>query len=138
MDPTSPGAATGPAFPCACCGFLSLVGPPGSYEVCKICYWEDDLAQLRFPEMVRGANRVSLAEAQENFRSYNAAERRLVPYVRAHGPGDKREFRWRPFDPLRDDTERLVLGLEYSRGSYPADGTTLYYWRETYWRRVKK
>src|SRR5258706_15383108 len=94
MDATSPRTLPTPAFPCPCCGYVSFIGPPGSYEICKICYWEDDIAQLRFPEMAGGPNRVSLVEAQENFRSFKAAEERLRPYVRRPIPEDRREPFW--------------------------------------------
>lgn len=29
----------------------SVSAPPGSYEICEICSWEDDHVQLRFPAM---------------------------------------------------------------------------------------
>jgi hypothetical protein len=35
----------------------------GSYDICPICGWEDDVSQLRFPRM-HGANKVSLIEGQ--------------------------------------------------------------------------
>lgn len=46
-------------YPCPCCGYLVFDESPGSYEICPICFWEDDLSQLRFPRMSVGANRVS-------------------------------------------------------------------------------
>ncbi len=63
-------------FPCVCCGHLVHDQLPGSHQVCPICGWEDDLAQLRFPEMPGSSNTVSLAEAQRNFQTYGASERR--------------------------------------------------------------
>lgn len=53
-------------YPCPCCGYLVFDESPGSHEICPICFWEDDLTQLRFPLMSGGANPVSLIEAQEN------------------------------------------------------------------------
>ena len=35
-------------YPCPGCGYLVFDEPPGSYEICPICFGEDDLAQLRF------------------------------------------------------------------------------------------
>ena len=49
-------------YTCPCCGYLTFSEPPGFYEICKICYWEDDLSQLRFTK-IKGANNVSLIEA---------------------------------------------------------------------------
>jgi Cysteine-rich CPCC len=39
--------------------------PPGSYDICELCGWEDDHVQLAHPEMAGGANRISLVQAQE-------------------------------------------------------------------------
>ncbi|WP_448262693.1 CPCC family cysteine-rich protein [Microbacterium aurum] len=46
--------------PCPCCGHLTLGQPPGSYELCPVCFWEDDAVQLRWPTYPGGANRPSL------------------------------------------------------------------------------
>lgn len=32
--------------------------PPGTYDICRICYWEDDGGQFRDPDYEGGANRV--------------------------------------------------------------------------------
>jgi len=29
-------------YPCPCCGYLVFTEPPGSYDICSICFWEDD------------------------------------------------------------------------------------------------
>jgi hypothetical protein len=34
-----------------------LAGPPGSYEICPVCFWDDDLVQLRWPTYAGGANK---------------------------------------------------------------------------------
>lgn len=52
------------SFPCPSCGFEVFSEPPGSYEICDLCGWEDDHVQLRFPAMAGGANKLSLAEYQ--------------------------------------------------------------------------
>jgi hypothetical protein len=49
-------------YPCPCCGFLMFIKPLGTYDICRICFWEDDFVQLRFLDR-RGANHVSLIEA---------------------------------------------------------------------------
>jgi len=54
------------AYPCPCCGYLVFGDLPGSYGICPICFWEDDLSQLRFP-MTGGANHVTLVDGQRNF-----------------------------------------------------------------------
>ncbi|MFC5904955.1 CPCC family cysteine-rich protein [Streptomyces zhihengii] len=59
-------------IPCVCCGHLTLSEPPGSYEICPVCFWEDDRVQLRWPDWTGGANRPSLIEAQVNFTDFGA------------------------------------------------------------------
>lgn len=76
-------------FPCPCCGFLTLTEkPPGTFDVCPVCGWEDDDLQAREPEFGGGANRVSLQEARAHFRACGASEPRLVAHVRTPLPDE--------------------------------------------------
>jgi hypothetical protein len=69
--------------PCPCCGFLTLdEKPPGSYAICPICWWEDDEVQARDPDYSCGANKVSLRQAQANFRSFGASAAEFTSNVR--------------------------------------------------------
>jgi len=123
-------------FPCPCCGHVVFDREPGFHQVCPICGWEDDLAQLRFPLMPGSSNVVSLFEAQRNFRSYGASERRNLGTTRDPVEGESVERGWRLLDPGRDNPERPGRGISYG-DSYPwPDTTVLYYWRSTYWRRL--
>jgi Cysteine-rich CPCC len=108
--------------------------PPGSYDICEICFWEDDVSQLRFLRM-GGANRVSLIEGQRNFAALGVCEIRLASHVRKPERSDEREFEWRPVSEGTDNIEEPVRGIGYG-STYPEDLTRLYYWRPTYWRRV--
>jgi hypothetical protein len=68
-------------FACPCCGFLTLAEePPGTHEICPVCYWEDDLVQFEDPNHW-GANGVSLAEARLNFIRFGASEEKFKPRV---------------------------------------------------------
>ncbi|MBK8915050.1 MAG: hydrolase [Phycisphaerales bacterium] len=74
-------------FPCPCCGFLTRTEPAsGTYDICPVCYWEDDPIQLRDPSYAGGANQTSLEEARANFRAFRACEERCKPHVRAPLP----------------------------------------------------
>jgi rubredoxin len=73
-------------FPCPSCGYLVFDEPPGSDNICPICFWEDALSQLRFVRKT-GANRVNLTQAQKNFAQSGAGEPRLKQHVRQ--PGDE-------------------------------------------------
>jgi len=68
---------------CPCCGFLTLdEEPPGTFEICPVCAWEDDPAQFRDPSLRSGANSVSLTEARNNFRMIGVSEGTLIHLVR--------------------------------------------------------
>src|ERR1700687_1548515 len=107
-------------YPCPCCGYLVFQNKPGSDEICPICFWEDDISQLRFPLTGGGANKASLLEAQRNFAAFGAAERRVSPYVRAPSADDRRDAAWRLLDPERDNIEKPATGVVYG-ASYPED-----------------
>lgn len=49
---------------CACCG----APVSESYEVCKVCGWENDSVQNRDPDFAGGANKESLNEYRRNYR----------------------------------------------------------------------
>ena len=120
-------------YPCPCCGYFMFENPPGSYDICEICCWEDDLSQLRFPSM-GGANRVGLIEGQLNFDKFGASELRHLPRVGTPKPEEKRDLEWRPINQDTDHIERPAGGTDYGE-TYPKDLTVLYYWRHTYWGR---
>lgn len=56
-------------YPCPCCGKRTLSEePPGTYEICKICGWEDDRVQYEDPEYSGGANELCLNEARKRYK----------------------------------------------------------------------
>jgi Cysteine-rich CPCC len=62
-------------YTCPCCGYKTLAeGTRDSYEICTVCYWEDDFVQNEDPDFEGGANEVSLRQAQRNFKIYGASE----------------------------------------------------------------
>jgi hypothetical protein len=118
------------AFPCVCCGHLTMGEPPGSYEICSVCFWEDDQVQLRSPDSALGANRVTLIQAQQNYLAYGACDQAARKYVRPPQEDEPLERGWRPIDLARDVFEEPG---DTTRG-WIADGTILYWWRPTYWK----
>jgi lysophospholipase L1-like esterase len=88
-----------PRFACPCCGYLTLSErPPGTYQICDICFWEDDYVQSADPDYEGGANRESLRQAQEAFaaRRLGVGEPSLGRNVR---DTDRRDPVWKPLPP---------------------------------------
>lgn len=55
-------------FKCPCCNNVTLQAPPpGTYEICPVCNWEDDEYQYNNPNFSGGANKLSLNEAKRIF-----------------------------------------------------------------------
>ena len=70
-------------YPCPCCGFVTLP-ERGSYDLCPVCFWEDDGQDDHDADQVRGGPNysLSLTEARRNFARTGAVEERLLPHVR--------------------------------------------------------
>jgi hypothetical protein len=126
--------ASVPVYPCPCCGYVVFDEPPGSFAICPICFWEDDVVQLRFPAWAVGANRASLIDAQQSFQRVGASKPGFAQNCRTPTAGDKRDLGWRPVDLATDNIEAPPSGVDMGK-THPADATALYYWRNTYWRR---
>jgi len=107
----------------------------GDSEICPICFWEDDIVQLRFASLAGGANKPSLIEAQQNFIALGACEERFQSEVRKPTDLDQCDPYWRTWDEKADRFEKPIEEGE-TLTPYPEDSTVLYYWRETYWRRT--
>lgn len=70
-------------YACPCCGYFTLnEEADNTFQLCPVCYWEDDGVQLKDPTYEGGANRVSLNQAKRNFRKFSAIEERFKDYVR--------------------------------------------------------
>ncbi|HHW92920.1 MAG TPA: hydrolase [Clostridiaceae bacterium] len=70
-------------YKCPCCGFYTFrerLG--GTYDICPVCYWEDDLIQLDDENYEGGANTVSLVQARKNYCLLGACEESCISYVR--------------------------------------------------------
>lgn len=119
-------------FPCPACGHLVFAEAPGSDDICLVCFWEDDLTQLRWPELAGAKNEVSLKEAQRNFVELGASEERFRGDVRNATDSEPLDEGFRPIadtDPFEGPDDSAP---------WPEDATTLYYWRPTYWRAAQK
>lgn len=57
-------------YKCPCCRNYTIAHP-GEYEICDICRWEDDWAQIIHPNLFGGANKDSLTEARKKYNTVN-------------------------------------------------------------------
>ena len=77
-------------YKCPCCGNFTLdIPPPGTYEVCQVCYWEDDPVQFHNPDYEGGANKISLKKARTNYQSFGASSQEFLKYVRSPKESEK-------------------------------------------------
>lgn len=57
-------------YKCPCCENNTLYEePPGTFEICPICNWEDDEVQYNDPTYAGGANEMSLNDARKIYKS---------------------------------------------------------------------
>ncbi len=84
-------------YTCPCCSYKTLdEEPPGTFDICPVCYWEDDDVQFNDPDYAGGANTVSLRQAQKNYASFGASEKRVRGYVRSPNTNEEKDLNWHP------------------------------------------
>jgi hypothetical protein len=99
---------------CPCCGYRTM-DSDGNYDICPICFWEDDPFQKE-SEYDLGANQIPLIEAQKNYISYGACEKRFVENVRKPNLQEERDPSWRV---IKDDLYELKLACrKFKEGIY--------------------
>lgn len=76
-------------FRCPCCKFKTLHGR-AQFEVCPVCFWEDDGQDESEASEVRGGpnGNLSLRQAQLNFFQFGAVEERFRGMVRGPHPDE--------------------------------------------------
>jgi hypothetical protein len=67
----------------------------GHYDICPICFWEDDPIQRDNPDEDNGANKVSLRQAQINFEELGACEKEMIKNVIKPDNTYKRNPKWK-------------------------------------------
>jgi hypothetical protein len=69
-------------YACPCCGYLTL-DERGGYEICPVCFWEDDGQDDHDADRVRGGPNGTLSLTQASkLRHLRCLDERRLPYVR--------------------------------------------------------
>ena len=76
-------------YACPCCRYLTL-SERGGFEICKVCFWEDDGQDDHDAEIVRGGpnGARSLAQARVNFAAFGACDEDMRVHVRPPTPDE--------------------------------------------------
>lgn len=70
-------------YKCVCCNNYTLSEEPsGTFEICPVCYWEDDNVQCDNPDYEGGANGISLKKAREKYKRMGAISTDCLEHVR--------------------------------------------------------
>jgi len=65
---------------CPCCDYYTLA-QRASYEICPVCYWEDDGQDMDGLDVVSGPNHITLREGRANFASIGACDQAALSLV---------------------------------------------------------
>ena len=70
-------------YKCPCCGYKTL-SERGGFEICNVCFWEDDGQDELDVDIIRsGPNgSLSLTQARKNFSKFGACEEKFISNVR--------------------------------------------------------
>lgn len=73
----------GEKFACPCCGYKT-VSASGGYDICNVCFWEDDGQNDEDADVIRGGpnGKLNLSEARRNFADFGACEKRHIRNAR--------------------------------------------------------
>lgn len=68
---------------CPCCGYKTL-SERAAFDICPVCFWEDDGQDDHDADQCRGGPNGSLRlrEARENYKAFGASQERLITHVR--------------------------------------------------------
>lgn len=73
----------GMRYRCPCCHYKTLE-ERGGYDICPVCFWEDDGQDGQDANTVRvmSPNHISLSQARDNYRRFGASREQMIAHVR--------------------------------------------------------
>ncbi len=70
-------------YKCPCCNHNTMSNDDSlMYDICPVCYWENDPIQNIDENFIGGANKVSLAQARKNYIEFGASSIEFLNKVR--------------------------------------------------------
>lgn len=69
-------------YKCPCCGYFTFEKKERTYDICPVCFWEDDPEQYKNPTLKGGANHVCLADARVHYKHFGACDTDMKKFVR--------------------------------------------------------
>lgn len=109
-------------YECPCCCNLTFYDKPGgTFDICPVCFWEDDDLSTTSPEQTFDINKVSLNQAKINYKEFGACEKGMVLHVRSPFDNEK------TIHSILTNKERgwNELWDRYSKGTLDQDGEIL-------------
>ena len=70
-------------YKCPCCGFYTFAEPlNGTYDICPVCFWENDVFDPGEDQPSDENHGMTLAEGREAYKRLGAVREELLPYAR--------------------------------------------------------
>ena len=70
-------------YKCPCCNYYTFDSKlKGEYDICPVCFWEDDPFQAEDPDLEGMGNTDSLNQARENYKKFGACQEEYIKNVR--------------------------------------------------------
>jgi Cysteine-rich CPCC len=82
-------------YTCPCCGYKTRTREDSTWDICVVCFWQNDLNPNNDPHKISGANRISLLQAQQNFVKFSACDERSIKQVRQPKKNESKDENWK-------------------------------------------
>ena len=69
-----------PLHQCPCCDYFTLE-KRNDWEICLVCFWEDDGVDIENPDKFSAPNQMTLREGRQNFLKLGACEEEMLENV---------------------------------------------------------
>ena len=76
---------------CPCCDYFTL-GERGGYDICPICFWEDDGTDINSIDKDSGPNHMTLRAGRLNFEKIGACNLSMIKNVLSES--ERKNFRF--------------------------------------------